>query len=78
MARMFRVLGFWTLVIALMSYAGDMIEMSLLFFMQAAAFILLGYLSFSERTYILMFWGYMVISFVGFSYWTVFKMGLPL
>ncbi|GMK40126.1 uncharacterized protein DUF2626 [Paenibacillus cellulosilyticus] len=77
MARMFRVLGFWCFVIGLMSFAGDMTEMSLLFFMQAAAFILLGYLNFSERTYILMFWGYMVFSFVGFSYWTVFKMGLP-
>jgi hypothetical protein len=77
MARMFRVLGFWTLVIALMAFAGHMIEMSLLFFFQTAVFVLLGYLNFSERTYILMFWGYMILSFLGFTYWTVFEMGLP-
>jgi hypothetical protein len=77
MARMFRVLGFWTLVIGLMAFAGHMIEMALLFFVQTAAFVLLGYLNFTERTYILMFWGYMVLSFLSFTYWTVFKMGLP-
>jgi hypothetical protein len=76
-ARMFRVLGFWTLVIALMSFAGDMYEMSLLFFFQTAAFFLLGYLNFSERTYLLMFWSYMVLAFLGFTYWTVFEMGIP-
>ncbi|CAM4262966.1 MULTISPECIES: DUF2626 domain-containing protein [Paenibacillus] len=77
MARMFRVLGFWTLVIGLMAFAGHMIEMAMLFFFQTAVFVLLGYLNFSERTYILMFWGYMIISFVGFTYWSVFEMGLP-
>ncbi|CAH1213898.1 hypothetical protein PAECIP111893_03731 [Paenibacillus plantiphilus] len=77
MARMFRVLGFWTLVIALMSFAGGMTEMAILFFAQTVAFVLLGYLNFSERTYILMFWGYMVLSFVGFTYWSVFVMGNP-
>lgn len=46
-------------------------------FAQAVAFVFLGYLNFSERTYIVMFWGYMIISFVGFTYWSVFKMDLP-
>ncbi|EXX91849.1 hypothetical protein BG53_14570 [Paenibacillus darwinianus] len=77
MARMFRVLGFWTFVIALMAFAGEKIEMALLFFFQTAVFFLLGYLNFSERTYIMMFWGYMILSFLGFTYWSVFKMGLP-
>ncbi|BFH12874.1 DUF2626 domain-containing protein [Paenibacillus thiaminolyticus] len=77
MARMYRVLGFWTLVIGLMAFAGDMIEMALLFFMQTAFFVLLGYLKLSERTYILLFWGYMLVCFTGFSYWTVFVMGKP-
>jgi hypothetical protein len=77
MARMFRVLGFWTLVIALMAFAGDMIEMALLFFFQTAVFVLLGYLNFSERTYLMMFWAYMVLTFLGFTYWTVFVMGKP-
>lgn len=77
MARMFRVLGFFTLVIGLMAYAGDMVEMALLFFFQTAVFVLLGYLNFTERTYILMFWGYMILSFGGYTYWTFFEMGKP-
>lgn len=78
MARMFRVLGFFTLTIGLMAYAGDMVEMALLFFVQTAFFMILGYLKFTEKTYIYLFWAYMIVTFTGFSYWTVFKMGLPL
>jgi hypothetical protein len=74
MPRMFRVLGFWTLVIGLMALAGDMIQMALLFFFQTAAFVILGYLNLSERTYILLFWGYLMISFTGFTYWSFFMM----
>ncbi|MBD8496749.1 MULTISPECIES: DUF2626 domain-containing protein [Paenibacillus] len=77
MARMFRVLGFWTLVIGLMAYAGHMVEMALLFFLQTAFFVLLGYLKLTERTYILSFWGYMLVCFTGFSYWTIFEMSNP-
>ncbi|QHT60333.1 DUF2626 domain-containing protein [Paenibacillus lycopersici] len=77
MARMFRVLGFWTLAIALMAFAGHLNEMAILFFIQTAVFVLLGYLNFTERTYMLMFWGYMFIAFVSFTYWTVFVMGNP-
>lgn len=71
---MFRVLGFWTLVIGLMGLAGDLIPMALIFFAQTAVFVLLGYMKLSERTYILLFWGYMLISFTGFTYWSFFKM----
>jgi len=74
--RMFRVLGFWTLVIGLMALAGDMIPMAMLFFAQTALFVLLGYLRLSERTYILLFWGYMILSFTGFTYWSFFKMSV--
>lgn len=77
MARMFRVLGFFTLAIALLAFAGDMFEMSLLFFIQTAVFFLVGYLNFSERAYLLMFWGYMVAAFLGFTYWSVFVMDIP-
>ncbi|WEK52999.1 MAG: DUF2626 family protein [Candidatus Cohnella colombiensis] len=77
MARMFRVLGFWTLVIGLMAFAGDLFEMALLFFFQTAVFFLLGYLNLTERTYMLTFWAYMVLSFLGFTYWTIFEMGIP-
>ncbi|MNE79967.1 hypothetical protein D3C80_1764980 [compost metagenome] len=63
MDRMFRVLGFFTLVIGLMAFAGGLTEMALLFFLQTAFFVVLGY---------------MIVTFTGFSYWTVFQMGLPL
>ncbi|WP_282941509.1 DUF2626 domain-containing protein [Paenibacillus sp. RC67] len=76
MDRMFRVLGFWTLVIGLMALAGDMIPMAMLFFAQTAIFVLLGYMKLSERTYILLFWGYMILSFTGFTYWSFFKMSI--
>lgn len=74
MARMYRVLGFWTLVIGLMALAGHMTEMALLFFFQTAAFVFLGYMNLSERAYILLFWGYMIVCFLGFTYWTFFEM----
>ncbi|MFD1955209.1 DUF2626 family protein [Paenibacillus thailandensis] len=77
MARMYRVLGFICLLIALMAYAGHMIEFSILFFVQAAAFVFLGYLKFTERTYVMMFWGYMIVAFIGFSYWSVFVYDNP-
>lgn len=76
MARMFRVLGFWALVIGLMALAGGLIPMALIFFFQTALFVVLGYMNFSERTYILMFWGYMILSFSGFTYWSFFKMAV--
>jgi uncharacterized membrane protein len=76
MDRMFRVLGFWTLVIGLMALAGEMVPMALLFFAQTAVFVLLGYLKLTERTYILLFWGYMILSFTGFTYWSFFKMSV--
>ncbi|WP_160034181.1 DUF2626 family protein [Paenibacillus sp. An7] len=78
MARMFRVLGFFTLTIGLMAFAANMLEMAFLFFFQTVFFVVLGYLKFTERTYILLFWAYMIVSFTGFSYWTVFEMGNPL
>ncbi|WP_028549262.1 DUF2626 domain-containing protein [Paenibacillus sp. UNC451MF] len=76
MDRMFRVLGFWTLVIGLMALAGEMVPMAMLFFAQTAIFVLLGYMKLSERTYILLFWGYMILSFTGFTYWSFFKMSI--
>ncbi|MDF2721672.1 MAG: hypothetical protein K0Q59_1347 [Paenibacillus sp.] len=75
-ARMFRVLGFWTLAIGLMALAGDMREMALLFFFQTAAFVVLGYMNLTERTYITLFWGYMILSFLGFTYWSFFQMSV--
>lgn len=78
MARMFRVLGFWTLIIALMALAGNMVQMALLFFFQTAAFMLLGYMNLRERTYLFLFWGYLVLSFLGIMYWSFFEAKYPI
>lgn len=74
MARMYRVLGFFALLIALMATAGHFIPMAFIFYFQAAVFVILGYMNLSERTYILLFWGYMILSFTGFTYWSFFKL----
>lgn len=77
MARMFRVLGFTALLIALMALAGNLIEMALLFFFQTAAFMLLGYMNLREKTYLLIFWGYLIVSFLGITFWSFFQPELP-
>jgi len=74
MPRMFRVLGFFTLVIGLMALAGDMYSMAMLFFAQTAVFVVLGYMNLTERTYLLLFWGYMILSFTGITYWSFFRL----
>ncbi|MNL75510.1 hypothetical protein D3C87_2013300 [compost metagenome] len=71
---MFRVLGFWTLVIAMMALAGGMVPMAFIFFFQTLLFFVLGYLNLSERVYMMLFWGYMVLSFTGFTYWSFFRL----
>lgn len=74
MARMFRVLGFWTLAIGLMALAGGMVPMAFIFLFQTALFVILGYLNLSEKVYIILFWGYMLLAFTGFTYWSFFKL----
>jgi hypothetical protein len=74
MDRMFRVLGFWTGIFAIMFYLGDMKTTSLLFFGQTGFFVLLSYLKLTERMYIYIFGAYLTIFFVGFTYWTTFMM----
>ncbi len=56
MNRMFRVLGFWTGIFAVMFYLGDMKDASLLFFGQTVLFVFLSYLNLTERMYIYIFW----------------------
>ncbi|OYD07837.1 DUF2626 family protein [Paludifilum halophilum] len=75
MDRMFRVLGFWCLVIALMFMAGTMNILAGLFFLQAVIFAVLGYMNYTERTYMLLFGGYMVLAFIGIVYWSYFQVG---
>jgi hypothetical protein len=74
MERMYRVLGFWTGIMAVFFYLGDMNEMFLLFLGQTGFFVLLSYLRLSERMYLYVFGGYLTVFFAGFSYWTVFMM----
>ncbi|WP_025026243.1 DUF2626 family protein [Caldalkalibacillus mannanilyticus] len=74
MARMYRVFAFWTGLFALLAYIGHMPSMSLLFFAQTAVFLALSYLNLSEKGYIYIFAGYLVLFFVGFTYYTTFIM----
>ena len=78
MGRMFRVLAFWTLVFGLLALAKghELKAMAMICFFQSAVFLTLGYMKLTERTYILLFWGYMVLSFIGFSYWSFFKLDI--
>ncbi|CAG9619289.1 DUF2626 domain-containing protein [Sutcliffiella rhizosphaerae] len=74
MDRMYRVMGFWTGIFAVMFYLGHMTQASLLFFGQTVFFILLSYLKLSERMYIYVFGAYLTIFFVAFTYYTTFLM----
>lgn len=74
MDRMYRVLGFWTLMIAIMAYWGDLVPMALLFFGLTAFFVALSYLHLSERTYLNIFFVFMFLSYVGFTYYAFFVM----
>ncbi|CAH0346985.1 MULTISPECIES: DUF2626 domain-containing protein [unclassified Bacillus (in: firmicutes)] len=74
MERMYRVMGFWTGIMAIMFYLGDMNTTALLFVGQTVFFILLSYLKLSERMYIYVFGAYLTIFFAGFTYWTTFMM----
>lgn len=74
MSRMYKVLGFWTGIIGVMAYLGDMQDMALLFLGQTIMFVSLGYLNLSERMYIYIFGAYLTVFFVGFTYWSTFMM----
>lgn len=74
MDRMFRVIGFWTGIFAIMFYLGDMVTPSLLFFGQTVFFVLLSFLKLTERMYVYIFGAYLTIFFVGFTYYSTFVM----
>lgn len=74
MDRMYRVMGFWTGIFAVMFFLGDMYATSLIFFAQTAFFVLLSYLKLTERMYIYIFGAYLTVFFVGFTYYTTFLM----
>ncbi|MBB6448893.1 hypothetical protein HNR44_000842 [Geomicrobium halophilum] len=74
MSRMYRVMGFWTGVFAVLFFVGEMYEVSLLFFAQTAAFVGLGFMNLHERTYVYIFGAYLTLFMVSFSYYTMFIM----
>ncbi len=76
MERMYRVLGFWTGIFAVMFYVGSMDVLALIFFAQTGFFVLLSYLKLSERMYIYVFGAYLTVFFCAFSYYTTFMMPL--
>ncbi|MGM9987120.1 MAG: DUF2626 domain-containing protein [Bacillaceae bacterium] len=74
MDRMFRVLGFWTGIFAVMFYVGDLYPAALLFLGQCGLFVILGYLKLTERMYVYIFGAYLTVAFIGFTYYTTFLM----
>ncbi|SDI32281.1 DUF2626 family protein [Natribacillus halophilus] len=74
MSRMYRVMAFWTGVFAVLFFVGEMYEVSLIFFANTAAFIGLGFMNLTERTYLYIFGGYLTLFMVSFSFYTVFIM----
>ena len=76
MDRMYRVLGFWSLMFGLMAMWAHLTTFALIMFAQTAMFVALSYLNLSERSYMMLFAGYMVFSFIGFFYYAFFMMPL--
>ncbi|MDQ0299608.1 uncharacterized membrane protein YjjP (DUF1212 family) [Salibacterium salarium] len=74
MDRMFRMMGFWTAIFAVLFFVGDMFSMAILFFAQTAGFLTLGYMKLTERMYIYVFGAYLTVFFVGFTFYTTFIM----
>lgn len=72
MDRMFRVLGFWTGIFAVMFYIGDMVPLTLLFLAQTGFFLVVSYLGLSERMYMYLFGAYCTVFIVGFTWYTEF------
>jgi len=72
MDRMFRVLGFWTAIFAVMLYVGGLNGTALLFLAQTIFFVVLSYLKLTERMYIYIFGAYLTVFFVGFTYYATF------
>lgn len=74
MDRMFRVLAFWTGIFTVMFYVGDMNTPALLFLVQTAFFLTLSYLKLSERMYMYLFGAYLMVFFIGFTWYSEFML----
>jgi hypothetical protein len=72
MARMYRVLAFFCLVIALMGLWGGLQTMAVLFFAQTGMFLALSFVELSERAYMTIFMTYLLLAFTGFMFYAFF------
>ncbi|MCK1977118.1 DUF2626 domain-containing protein [Jeotgalicoccus huakuii] len=72
MDKVFKMLGFWTAMFAILFYVGDMVTMTIFFVVQTGLFVLLGYMKLTERMYMYIFAAYLILFFVGFTYYTTF------
>ncbi|HLQ71195.1 MAG TPA: DUF2626 domain-containing protein [Bacillota bacterium] len=72
MDRMFRVLAFWTGIFTVMFYIGDINNLAVLFLVQTVFFLTLGLLKLSERMYMYMFYAYLTVFMVGFTWYSEF------
>ncbi|KAA1040108.1 DUF2626 domain-containing protein [Macrococcus equipercicus] len=72
MDKVYKTLGFWTAIFAVMFYVGHMEMMAFVFLAQTGFFVLLGYMNLSERMYMYIFAAYLVVCFVGFTYYSTF------
>ena len=72
MDNMFKLMGWWTGIFAVLFFAGDMLPAALLFVANTVFFLLLGYLNLTERMYMYMFAAYLTVFMIGFSYYSVF------
>ncbi len=72
MDNMFKLMGWWTGIFAVMFFIGDMLPAALLFVASTFFFLLLGFLNLTERMYMYLFGAYLTTFMVGFSYYSTF------
>ncbi|MFJ7933664.1 DUF2626 family protein [Sporosarcina sp. NPDC096371] len=72
MDNMFKLMGWWTGIFAVMFFIGDMLTPALIFVASTVFFLLLGFLNLTERMYMYIFGAYLTVFMVGFSYYTTF------
>lgn len=72
MFRMFRVLAFWTGMFTIMFYVGEYYIPAALFLVQTVFFLTLSYLKLSERMYMYMFYAYLTVFMISFTWYSEF------
>ena len=72
MDRIFRMLAFWTGIFTVMFFVGERADIALLFLVQTAFFLTVGYLKLSERMYMYLFGLYLTLFMIGFTWYSEF------